>query len=95
MYQIGNANTSLDNKEMINSDESYFFIHLKLLFNQKVLKPKFNENLAVKTIYRDEFQCHDKIVNGIYFPPSLKELKKGLCWNLKTIISPLNGQFIF
>ncbi|KAK8847259.1 hypothetical protein M9Y10_019845 [Tritrichomonas musculus] len=58
---------------------------------------EFEQDSAVETIYGYIFFYMSPIEN-IYFPPSLKELKKEWCLgtnNLtKITISPLNGQFI-
>ncbi|KAK8852946.1 hypothetical protein M9Y10_017942 [Tritrichomonas musculus] len=58
---------------------------------------KFEEDSAVRTIYRSPFLCSR--VEEIYFPESLIELKEGWCdgakFLKKIIISPSNGQFVF
>ena len=63
--------------------------------NLKTLK--FAEDSAVKTIYGYAFPYMSEIKN-IYFPSSLKELKKGWCFNTDNLfnitISPLNNLFM-
>ncbi|KAK8895682.1 hypothetical protein M9Y10_013566 [Tritrichomonas musculus] len=64
---------------------------------------KFETNSNVQTIYRygSDFLNLFSVsaIEEIYFPPSLKELKKGWCDGAgtlnKIIISPLNDRFIF
>ena len=64
---------------------------------------KFETNSNVQTIYRygSDFLNLFSVsaIEEIYFPPSLKELKKGWCDGTETlnkiIISPLNDRFIF